>query len=143
MSDTPDTELMHASCVSWEGKGVLIAGGSGSGKSTTALALMAHGAQLVADDQVIVTRTGEDLTATCPDTLSGLIESRGIGILAAEPAKSALVTLIVDMDQTELHRLPPHRNHEILGVSVNTVFGRDSWGLVPGVLALLKGQRLR
>lgn len=143
MSDTPDTELMHASCVCWDGKGVLIAGGSGSGKSTTALALMAHGAQLVADDQVIVTRTGEDLTATCPDTLSGLIESRGIGILAAEPAKSALVTLIVDMDQTELHRLPPHRNHEILGVSVNTVFGRDNWGLVPGVLALLKGQRLR
>lgn len=143
MSDTPHSELMHASCVCWDGKGVLITGGSGSGKSTTALALLAHGAQLVADDQVVLTRTGEDITATCPDTLSGLIESRGIGILAAEPAKSTLVSLIVDMDQTELHRLPPHRNHEILGVSVNTVFGRDNWGLVPGVLALLKGQRLR
>ena len=137
------TQTVHATCVAIDGAGVLILGGSGSGKSSTALAFLAHGAALVADDQVILTRNGTNIQATCPEPLVGMIESRGIGILHATPVQGAVLALVVDLDQTELHRLPPHRNHEILGVSVDTVFGRDNWGLVPGVLALIKGRRLQ
>ena len=41
--------LLHASCVAVAGRAVLITGPSGSGKSSLALTLLAHGAALVAD----------------------------------------------------------------------------------------------
>ena len=40
----PDGEILHASCVAVAGRGLLIAGASGSGKSALALDLMAFGA---------------------------------------------------------------------------------------------------
>ena len=42
---------IHASCVALAGKGVLILGDSGAGKSDLALRLMDDGARLVADDR--------------------------------------------------------------------------------------------
>ena len=48
------TTLLHASCVSINGNGVLICGSSGSGKSSLAINLIALGAELVADDRTIV-----------------------------------------------------------------------------------------
>ena len=41
---------IHATCVAIEGRGVLIVGPSGSGKSDLALRLIDRGAALVADD---------------------------------------------------------------------------------------------
>ncbi|MCB2151511.1 MAG: hypothetical protein KDE06_10360, partial [Rhodobacteraceae bacterium] len=46
--------ILHAACVSLEGRGVLVLGPSGSGKSALALQLMAHGCTLVSDDAVEV-----------------------------------------------------------------------------------------
>ena len=46
--------ILHGSCVAVEGRGVLIVGPSGAGKSSLALALMALGAELVADDRTEV-----------------------------------------------------------------------------------------
>jgi len=145
MSDTDQgPAMLHGSCVDVGGAGVLIFGASGSGKSTLALRLLALGARLVADDQVTLTRLdGETLRATCPETIKGMIESRGIGLISAETVDETVIKLCVDLDQTELHRLPPHRTHEILGVSVNTVHGRDNPALDVGLLALLKGVRLK
>ena len=51
-STDPDT--IHASAVALGPVGLLIMGASGSGKSSLALELMARGAKLVADDQVVV-----------------------------------------------------------------------------------------
>ena len=48
----PPETILHATCIAWQGRGVLIRGPSGSGKSALALGLMAHGAVLVADDRV-------------------------------------------------------------------------------------------
>ena len=76
--------LLHASCVAISGRGVLIIGPSGSGKSALALQLMAFGASLVADDQTELTVQGGTLIARCPPTMSGLIEARGLGILRAQ-----------------------------------------------------------
>ena len=76
-----DTVLLHASCVSINGNGVLILGPAGSGKSSLALNLIALGAELVADDQTLVRREHSDLIARCPETISNLIEARGLGFL--------------------------------------------------------------
>ncbi|WP_338402032.1 serine kinase [Paragemmobacter straminiformis] len=117
---------LHASCVSIAGQGVLIAGPSGSGKSALALALMALGANLVADDQTTLTLAGETLVATCPPPIFGMIEARGLGILNADALDHAPVRLVVDLSQTEALRLPPLRNVTYLGRMLPLVLGQST-----------------
>ncbi len=112
---------LHASCVAVQGRGLLILGASGAGKSGLALQLMALGAQLVADDRTIVTRDGDGLLATCPATISGLIEARGVGILNAAPLAQAPIELVADLDTAETDRLPPRRKITLLGHEVDLV----------------------
>lgn len=115
-------EILHASCVAVEGRGLLILGPSGSGKSSLALRLISLGAALVSDDVTRVARRDDALVASCPNpALQGLIEARGLGILRAPSVESAAVTLAIDMAQVESERLPPHRTVTILGSPVSLV----------------------
>ncbi|WP_254216487.1 HPr kinase/phosphorylase [Tabrizicola sp. TH137] len=106
-----------------EGRGVLIIGPSGSGKSELALALMAHGARLVADDRVTLSLREEALRATCPAAIRGMIEARGLGLLEADPLEEAEVTVVVDLGEPETERLPPRRVVTYLGRTVALVRG--------------------
>lgn len=117
---------LHASCVSVQGQGVLITGPSGSGKSSLALALMALGASLVADDQTTLSVVGDTVTATCPPPIFGMIEARGLGLLHAEALTHAAVRLVVDLSQTEALRLPPLRNVTYLGCTLPLVLGQST-----------------
>ncbi len=114
--DGPDGQMqLHASTVVIDGKGVALAGPSGVGKSATALALIARGATLLADDITWLKATSAAVLAHCPPALSGLIEARGVGILNAPPAAPAPLCLIVDLGQPEHHRVPPQRSIRLLG----------------------------
>jgi len=119
----PATLTLHATCVAVEGRGVLITGPSGSGKSGLALALMAHGARLVADDRVTLSLSDGALWATCPPAIRGMIEARGLGLLAAESLDGAEVALVVDLGEAETERLPPRREVTYLGRTVALVRG--------------------
>lgn len=110
--------ILHATTVALAGRGVLILGPAGSGKSSLALDLMALGAGLVADDRTELTAAGGVLTATCPTALRGLIEARGIGILRAEPAGPVALALAIDLSQTETARLPAARQIVLLDVAL-------------------------
>ena len=131
-------EFLHASCVAWDGKAILIKGKSGSGKSGMALHLMALGCVLVADDRTNLSRKDKHLIATCPLTLSGLIEARGIGILNARPLPAAEVALVVDLDQTETERLPQRRIITVLGCDLPLIWRSDHAHFVPAILQILK-----
>ena len=135
------TALMHASCVAVSGRGVLITGPSGSGKSSLALALMAQGADLIADDQTELTLQNTLLTAHCPPALSGLIEARGVGLLRAPAAAQAQVVLVVDLAMPEPDRLPPRRKVTLLGSTVDLVLGQGNDHLSAAILCYLKGTR--
>lgn len=115
-------EIVHASCVAVGGKGILISGPSGSGKSALALQLMALGGTLIADDRTLIQRQGNTILASCPPALIGLIEARGIGILRAETMPAAPVQLVIDLSQTETARLPPRRSQLLQGVPVDVLF---------------------
>ena len=122
--------LMHASCISIAGRGALLVGPSGVGKSDLTLRLM-HGAaqiaaqsdgrtspvDLVADDQVIIERRGDQLVARAPANLAGLVEVRGLGILRMPFAAEAGLYLVVDLAKScAIERLPdPMPSLEILG----------------------------
>lgn len=114
---------LHANAVALDGKAVLILGPSGSGKSTLALAMMAQGAQLIADDRVRVWRAGPALMAGAPGRAPALIEARGVGLLHAALARPSPVALVVDLGQAEPARLPRPRNIAVLGVELPLVLG--------------------
>ncbi|MDZ5646885.1 HPr kinase/phosphatase C-terminal domain-containing protein [Nitrospirillum sp. BR 11828] len=112
---------VHATCVSVGGAGVLLRGPSGSGKSDLALRLVDAGALLVADDQVVLTAdpTRSLVTATAPERLAGLIEVRGLGILPAPTAPSAVIRLVVDLvERDAVPRLPTTDANRLAGVMV-------------------------
>ena len=99
---------IHASCVALGAEGVLLLGRSGAGKSDLALRLIDDGATLVADDRTILfTRRGA-LYARPPDSIKGLLEIRGLGILELKVRTNVKVSLVVQLGR-EGERLPVHR----------------------------------
>lgn len=132
---------LHASAVGIAGKGLLILGPSGAGKSALALALMALGARLVADDRVILWADGGRLWADCPPAIRGRIEARGLGILRAEPAGPVPVAQAVDLGRAEPERLPPFRTTMLLGVALPLVLGPMGPHLPSALMQLMRGGR--
>lgn len=114
---------VHGSSVAIAGRGMLITGASGSGKSALALALIGLGADLVSDDQTELRRAGDVLTADAPAAIRGRIEARGVGLLHARPVGPVPLVLAVDLDRREDQRLPPMRHTEFLEISLPLVLG--------------------
>lgn len=134
-------DIIHASCVVLDRRGVLILGASGSGKSALALQLMALGAKLVADDRVILRASKGRLIAAAPGAISGRIEARFVGILRAEPAGPSPVKLVVDLDRAETERFPPRRSKNLLGISVPVLHNSDTRHFPAAILQYLKAGR--
>ena len=74
-------DTLHGGLISIYGKGVLIRGESGMGKSEIALELIKRGHLLVADDRVDCFRIHNKIIGRAPDLLAGMLEIRGIGII--------------------------------------------------------------
>lgn len=101
---------LHATGVAVDGRGIVILGASGSGKSSLALSLMALGAELIADDGLWLSDADDPPMLHRPAQSPDLIEARGIGLIGPCPARStAPLALIVDLDRSEPDRLPPRR----------------------------------
>ncbi|MGI4731578.1 MAG: HPr kinase/phosphorylase [Janthinobacterium lividum] len=113
----PDTiTTVHATTVAIGGRGVLIEGPSGSGKSDLALRLIDRGAMLVSDDRTLLAVTGKSVYASVPATIAGKIEVRGVGIVELPYAGSVPVALVVTLGDPE--RLPEVTTRSIAGVAV-------------------------
>ncbi|UWQ78795.1 serine kinase [Leisingera sp. S132] len=136
----PETQslILHASCVALEGQGLLITGTSGQGKSALALQLMAFGAQLVADDRVLVQLLHGELVASAPEPIRGLIEARYMGLLQAQIRSPVPVTALVDLDEAETERLPVRHTTLLLGREVARVKRVDGAHFAPALMQYLR-----
>jgi serine kinase of HPr protein (carbohydrate metabolism regulator) len=102
-------------------RGCLITGASGSGKSDLALRCLEAGFRLVADDRVVLWTSGGVLYGRAPDTLFGLIEARGLGVLG-EPALPFAPVRLVAAAAADPERIPPEGEQEsLLGIGVARV----------------------
>lgn len=137
----PQSTILHASCVSVNGNGMLILGPSGAGKSWLALEMMAFGASLVADDRCVLDVVEGQLVASPPATIAGKVEARGVGILNAAYAPQAIVQIIVDLSEIETARLPERKSRKIMGITT-PLYGKPEQGLhAAAYLQLLKAGR--
>ena len=118
--------LLHASCVAVHGRGLLILGPSGTGKSALALQMMALGADLVSDDQTLIWAHSNRLLARAPAQLSGLIEARFVGLLNAPAVPQAEVALVIDLAQRETERLPPERKITLCGIACALAYSYEA-----------------
>jgi hypothetical protein len=133
-------ELVHASAVSvgvdFDGPlaGALLSGPSGIGKSSVALALIAHcpfrRTALIADDAVLLENIGGRLVARMPETIKGLIEIRGFGPARVRSAPSTLLTGAFELAESP-PRLPEPRQRAFAGAGI------PAWTLAPGDPAIV------
>ncbi|MEX2616033.1 MAG: HPr kinase/phosphatase C-terminal domain-containing protein [Alphaproteobacteria bacterium] len=111
-------ETLHGTTVAIGGRGVLLRGPSGGGKSDLALRLIDGGAELVSDDRTILTRTAEGIIASSPPSIFGKIEIRGLGIVRLAAREQVLLALVVDISAGEIERLPSPESANILGLGL-------------------------
>jgi HPr kinase/phosphorylase len=105
---------LHGSAAARDGAGVLLVGPPGAGKSDLIFRLLPLGFHLVADDQVIV----QDGMADAPDSLRGILELRGFGLVRLPSAPARLV-LAVSLSPAE--RLPAPRHYDDLDLPLISV----------------------
>lgn len=109
MSEEADPDFagtVHGSSVMIEGRGVLIRGQSGAGKSDLALRLIDRGATLLSDDYTYIVREGDAIIGSAPETIAGLIEVRGLGLVPVPHAQRAPLTLVVQLTTETPERYP-------------------------------------
>jgi len=142
------TTTVHASAVLFGARAVLIRGPSGAGKSRLALALIGAKfggalafARLVGDDRVHLEAAGGRLLVRPADTLAGLIELRGVGLLKLPYEPCAVVGLVVDLAAEDAERLPQpsQRQVEVSGILLPRIALAPGENALPVVLAAVSG----
>ncbi len=118
----------HCSVVELAGTGVLVEGPAGSGKSSLAFALLEAAQRLgidcafICDDQAIIEKQGERLSASAPASIAGLAEIRGHGIVSLKHKPKTVVGLLVRLiDDEQVEQMPPERSIVLNGVRIALV----------------------
>jgi HPr kinase/phosphorylase len=110
VNEQSSAENIHATAVAIGECGILIRGKAGSGKSSLAMALIDDPqakAVLIGDDQVLVSRTPMAVAIRPAHDIAGMIEIRGIGVVAMPHQPQAWLGLVVDLlPAEECPRLP-------------------------------------
>ncbi|MBB4351431.1 MULTISPECIES: HPr kinase/phosphorylase [Rhizobiaceae] len=116
------TRNVHGTAIVVGERGLIFIGPSGVGKSMMAFTCLAIARRakafsaLISDDQVFLTQQQERIVATCPPSISGLMELRGSGIVRMDHVGSAPLDLAIQLvPVSEAERLPPENESWQIG----------------------------
>lgn len=109
---------IHATCIAIGGRGVLLLGPSGSGKSDLALRLIDRGATLVSDDYTALCLADGRLVASPPTTIAGMIEIRHIGIVHLPYVTNVPVALVIGLEDRPERMPDAPASIDLLGFAV-------------------------
>lgn len=117
-----DDNPCHATSIMIDGRVLLLAGASGSGKSDLALRLIDRGALLLSDDYTRLEQRDGMLRASAPARIAGYIEVRGVGIVDMAFAQEGPVALLLDLDG-DPPRLPDEQppTTMLCGIAIPTI----------------------
>ena len=114
--------LAHqATCVMIDGRGVLIEGAPGTGKSSLALSLIDRGATLVGDDGVLLKAIGGALCVDPHPAIAGKLEVRNLGLVDMPVAHDVPVALVIVLDPAASRFIETAEVTERAGVPVPLV----------------------
>ena len=113
--------LHQASCVAIRGRGLLIEGRPGSGKSSLSLALLDRGGSLVGDDGVLVEARLGRLFASPPPNTRGLLEVRNVGLIERPVCEEAEIALVLRLDQDAPRFVDEAERYAIAGIALPLV----------------------
>jgi serine kinase of HPr protein (carbohydrate metabolism regulator) len=118
--------ILHAGLVArrvgGDWRGALIEGPPGAGKSDLALRAIDAGWTLIADDRTLIWVCEGKLYGRAPEPLGGLIEARGLGVVASPRRAFAQIALIVVCAaQDAIERLPEEETQILAGVVLPVV----------------------
>ena len=115
------TALHQFTVVSVKGRGVLIEGAPGSGKSSLALALIDRGAMLVGDDGVTLAAMDGRLFASPAPATAGLLEVRNVGLVPMPFLDRVAIALVIALDPEAPRFIDAPEERGLLGVMVPMV----------------------
>ena len=134
--------LVRGTTISLDGQGVLLRGPSGAGKSDVALRLIDTGAVLVADDNTEVSVKGGEALTSPPDTVKGLLEVRGLGVLKFPFQADVPLALVIDLvDREDVPRMPEKETTDIAGIPVKRLSLHAFDGSTPAKIRLALQQQ--
>jgi serine kinase of HPr protein (carbohydrate metabolism regulator) len=111
----------QATCVAISGRGVLIEGAPGTGKSSLALALIDRGAVLVGDDGVLLlARDGMLIAAPHPE-IGGKLEVRNVGLIDMPVLPAVPVALVIRLEASAPRFIDAPEARQLAGISVPLV----------------------
>ncbi|MCJ2186076.1 HPr kinase/phosphorylase [Novosphingobium beihaiensis] len=134
----PPALVRQAGCVAIGGRGLLIEGEPGTGKSMLALALIDRGAELIGDDGVLIGAEGGRLIARPHPRTRGLMEVRNLGLLPFACRSEVPVALVIALDPAAPRYIEEPGGIELAGVPVPLVriWPQDAPPAVKAELAL-------
>jgi len=138
---------IHATAIAIDAHAILIRGPSGCGKSDLALRMIDQGATLIADDRCDLDIRPDQVIVSSPDSIAGMIEIRGLGIIKTGAGQCAPVALIVDLvdssDKVDIDRMPENSACNEYGPSIPIIrlasFEASTPAKIRMALAVAKG----
>lgn len=112
-----NSKRIHGTSVVLGENGLLITGESGSGKSDLALRLIDSGATLISDDLTICMKKETSIHLFSMEKICGLIEIRGIGLMKVPYIENIKLSMIIQLVDKEIDRLPKIRKKKLLGLN--------------------------
>lgn len=135
--------LMHGVFLSIYGKGVIIRGDSGIGKSEIALELIKRGHLLIADDSIELYHLGQHVVGKAPEVLKNLLELRGVGVI--DISKMFGVSSVLPRDNVDLiiqlERWLPSKEYTRVDMEEDDIFEEILSIHIPKVVVPVTGGR--